>query len=188
MQGLVQVEGGSPALGRNLPCECVQVILRIAGTGVTPFGPANQERLIQVLAYGTGNVSNSAFGIVLIADAYSSRRRALLSWPWEGLVVSCPASLGSCVHAGHGRAWLYPALPVSHHMYTLVMEGLGGILPRQPWIMCTCWTAGGLCMSCYMGVVDCLSSDWRTIYWQWKLVLCMTQPIAKHALWACAGA
>ena len=75
------------------------MILRIAGTGVTPFGPANQERLIQVLAYGAGNISSSAFSIVLIADAYSSRRRALLSWPWEGLVVSCTASLGSCLHA-----------------------------------------------------------------------------------------
>lgn len=64
------------------------MILRIAGTGVTPFGPANQERLIQVLAYGAGNVSSSAFHIVLVANAYSSRRRALLSWPWEGLKVA----------------------------------------------------------------------------------------------------
>ncbi len=64
------------------------MILRIAGSGVTPFGPANQERLIQVLAYGAGNISSSAFNIILVADAYSSRRRALLSWPWEGVTVS----------------------------------------------------------------------------------------------------
>ena len=55
---------------------------------MTPFGPANQERLIQVLAYGAGNISSSAFNIVLVADAYSSRRRALLSWPWEGVMVA----------------------------------------------------------------------------------------------------
>ena len=64
---------------------CVQIILRIAGTGVTPFGPANQERLIQVLTYGAKNISSTAFHVVLVADAYSSRRRALLAWPWESV-------------------------------------------------------------------------------------------------------
>ena len=73
----------------------MQVIFRVAGTGVTPFGPANQERLIQVLAYGTGNISSLAFGIILVSDAYSSRRRALLSWPWEGLLVSRSANLAA---------------------------------------------------------------------------------------------
>ena len=66
-------------------CVCVQIILRIAGTGVTPFGPANQERLIQVLTYGAKNISSTAFHVVLVADAYSSRRRALLAWPWESV-------------------------------------------------------------------------------------------------------
>jgi len=65
----------------------VQVILRVSGTGVVPFTMANQERLLQVLAYGAGNISVLHFHIILIADAYSSRRRALLSWPWDGLGV-----------------------------------------------------------------------------------------------------
>ena len=78
----------------------MQVILRVSGTGVTPFGPAKQERLIQVLAYGAGNISSSTFSIILIADAFSSRRRALLSWPWDGLTVTRPANLGGhTVHA-----------------------------------------------------------------------------------------
>ena len=68
-------------------CACAQIILRIAGTGVTPFGPANQERLIQVLAYGARNISSAAFHVVLVADAFSSRRRALLAWPWESVQV-----------------------------------------------------------------------------------------------------
>lgn len=66
----------------------VQSILRIAGTGVTPFGPANQERLINVLTYGAKNISSADIQVVLVADAYSSRRRALLSWPWDSLQVS----------------------------------------------------------------------------------------------------
>ncbi|CAK0785848.1 hypothetical protein CVIRNUC_009060 [Coccomyxa viridis] len=65
----------------------VEIILRIAGTGVTPFGPANQERLIQVLTYGAKNISSTAFHVVLVADAYSSRRRALLAWPWESVQI-----------------------------------------------------------------------------------------------------
>ena len=41
--------------------------------------------LIQVLTYGAKNISSTAFHVVLVADAYSSRRRALLAWPWESV-------------------------------------------------------------------------------------------------------
>ena len=66
----------------------MQVILRVSGDTVTPFGPANQERLIQVLAYGAVNISSSAFHVILVSDAYSTRRRALLAWPWDSLQVT----------------------------------------------------------------------------------------------------
>lgn len=99
----------------------MQVIFRVAGTGVTPFGPANQERLIQVLAYGAGNISSSAFRIILVADAYSSRRRALLSWHWEGLLVSRFANLGAspyCCSCWEGCSSCYM------HMCILVMPNI----------------------------------------------------------------
>ena len=55
-----------------------QMDLRVTGPGVTPFGPANQQRLINVFADASRNISQSAFRVILVADAYTSRRRRLL--------------------------------------------------------------------------------------------------------------
>ena len=52
-----------------------QLDLRVTGPGVTPFGPANQQRLINVFADASRNISQSAFRIILVADAYTFRRR-----------------------------------------------------------------------------------------------------------------
>ena len=55
-----------------------QVDLRISGTGVTPFDAANQQRLLNVLADATTNISMSSMRIILVSDAYTFRRRSLL--------------------------------------------------------------------------------------------------------------
>ena len=53
---------------------CLQATLRITGPDVTPFGPANQQRLINVMADASQNMSQSAFRIILVTDAYTFRR------------------------------------------------------------------------------------------------------------------
>jgi len=52
-----------------------QAQLRISGPGVTPFGPANQQLLINVLSDAAQNISTSQIRIILVSDAYTFRRR-----------------------------------------------------------------------------------------------------------------
>ena len=49
-----------------------QLDMRITGPGITPFGPANQQRLINVFADASRNISQSAFRVILVAAAYTS--------------------------------------------------------------------------------------------------------------------
>ncbi|CAL8471339.1 g10881 [Coccomyxa elongata] len=56
----------------------VSVEMRVSGDGVTPFGPANQQRLINVFAdVARNNLTQDQFRIVLVSDAYTSRRRLM---------------------------------------------------------------------------------------------------------------
>lgn len=53
--------------------------MRVSGDGVTPFGPANQQRLINVFAdVARNNLTQDQFRIVLVSDAYTSRRRLMV--------------------------------------------------------------------------------------------------------------
>lgn len=53
--------------------------MRVSGDGVTPFGPANQQRLINVFAdVARNNLTQAQFRIVLVSDAYTSRRRLMV--------------------------------------------------------------------------------------------------------------
>jgi hypothetical protein len=77
-----------------------QAQLRVSGPGITPFGPAQQQELINVFADGSRNLSRSQFRIVMVADVYTNRRllqvccSARLVRPWYQNTddVLCPCS------------------------------------------------------------------------------------------------
>lgn len=55
--------------------------MRVSGPGVTPFGPANQQRLINVFADVARNLTQAQFRVVLVSDAYTFRRRLQVRSP-----------------------------------------------------------------------------------------------------------
>lgn len=55
--------------------------MRVSGPGVTPFGPANQQRLINVFSDVARNLTQQQFRVVLVSDAYTFRRRSLQVLP-----------------------------------------------------------------------------------------------------------
>ena len=68
----------------------MQMLLRISGSGVTPFSPQKQQQLMNVFVDATaGNLSTSQFTVLLVSSAFSSRHRSLLQAP---VVVGCNRS------------------------------------------------------------------------------------------------
>jgi hypothetical protein len=58
-----------------------QMDMRITGPDITPFGPANQQRLINVFADAARNISQSAFRVVFVSAAFTSGRRLQVRAP-----------------------------------------------------------------------------------------------------------
>lgn len=69
-----------------------QAHMRVSGPGVTPFGPANQQRLINVFADVARNLSQSQFRIVLVSDAYTFRRHLMVSALPQSCTKCCNAN------------------------------------------------------------------------------------------------
>ena len=79
---------------------CCQVEMRVSGDGVTPFGPANQQRLINVFAdVARNNLTQDQFRIVLVSDAYTSRRRLMVRHVLNSTMCSSPRTAHHTVQA-----------------------------------------------------------------------------------------
>lgn len=67
-----------------------QAVLRVSGDKVTPFTPANQQLLINVFADASRNISQSQIRIVMVNDAYTSRRRLQANTSFQSLQMPLP--------------------------------------------------------------------------------------------------
>ena len=113
----LRVYGIDPLRRSLVPTCCIcwmQMLLRISGSGVTPFTLQKQQQLINVFLDATsGNLSASQFTVLLVSSAFSARHRSLLQAP---IVVRCTCSTSLQADSARSPAILLQSIAclVSH--------------------------------------------------------------------------